>query len=82
MPFSTIRPSAITRIRSADRTVEAGGNYWLNALLLDEDHAHLRDTLLAETNQAGIATRPVWKPMHVLPMNASCHVLLSTSRSR
>ena len=42
-------------------------NYWLQALLLDEDQAPLRDAVLADTNDAGYMTRPVWTLMHRLP---------------
>lgn len=48
----------------------ARSNYWLNVLLLDEDLAGERDSLLAVTNDAGIMTRPAWTPMHLLPMFA------------
>ena len=48
----------------------AGSNYWLNALLLDEELACERDALLALTNDAGIMTRPAWTLMHRLPMFA------------
>ncbi len=47
-------------------------NYWLNAILLDEQQAHLRDSLLEATNSAGIMTRPFWTGMHKLPMFADC----------
>jgi perosamine synthetase len=50
----------------------ARSNYWLNALLLDEDQTHLRDQILSCTNDAGIMTRPVWTLMHRLPMFADC----------
>lgn len=42
-------------------------NYWLQTLLLDESHAHARDTILAATNDAGLMTRPAWTLMHRLP---------------
>lgn len=48
----------------------AHSNYWLNALLLDEDQAHHREELLQATNEAGLMTRPVWRLMHRLPMYA------------
>ncbi|MBM3952990.1 MAG: aminotransferase DegT, partial [Rhodospirillales bacterium] len=38
------------------------GNYWLNALRFDD--AETRDRFLAETNAAGIQTRPCWRPLH------------------
>lgn len=47
-------------------------NYWLNAFLLDEKHADMRDTLLGLTNEQGIMTRPVWKLMYKLPMYSHC----------
>lgn len=50
----------------------AESNYWLNALLLDEDKAGLRDEILERTNDAGIMTRPAWTPMHHLPMFSAC----------
>ena len=50
----------------------ARSNYWLNALLLDEDHAHERDQLLAVSNDGGIMTRPVWTLMSSLPMYEAC----------
>nr|WP_249780679.1 LegC family aminotransferase [Bradyrhizobium sp. dw_78] len=43
-------------------------NYWLNAILLDEAHASLRDEALTELNAAGFGARPAWTLMHRLPM--------------
>lgn len=48
----------------------ARSNYWLNALLLDEESAAGRDELLALSNNAGFMTRPAWTLMHRLPMFA------------
>lgn len=50
----------------------ARSNYWLNVLLLDEDKARERDTLLEMTNNEGIMTRPAWTLMHKLPMYRKC----------
>lgn len=47
-------------------------NYWLVSLVLAPQSAHLRDALLAATNDSGIMTRPVWRLMHRLPMFANC----------
>lgn len=47
-------------------------NYWLNAILLDEQHASDRDELLAKINDAGIMARPVWNLMYTLPMFKDC----------
>lgn len=46
----------------------ARSNYWLNALLLDNEIAHQRDEFLEATNDAGFMTRPAWTLMHKLPM--------------
>lgn len=47
-------------------------NYWLNALLLDQEDMALRDEILEKTNAAGIMTRPAWTLMHRLPMYQAC----------
>lgn len=47
-------------------------NYWLNALVLDEQYEHLRDDLLSALNDAGYVSRPVWTLMHRLPMFHAC----------
>jgi perosamine synthetase len=47
-------------------------NYWLNAILLDEANAGLRDDVLAALNNAGFGARPAWTLMHRLPMFAAC----------
>ena len=39
--------------------------------LLDQAHAHRRDAVLAAANDAGLMTRPLWRPMHLLTMYAS-----------
>ncbi|WP_322103816.1 LegC family aminotransferase [Paraburkholderia sp. J41] len=43
-------------------------NYWLCAILLDDEKE--RDACLEVTNDAGVMTRPVWEPLHTLPMFA------------
>lgn len=48
----------------------ARSNYWLNAVLHKDIAA--RDRFLEETNDSGIATRPVWELMNRLPMFAGC----------
>jgi perosamine synthetase len=59
-------------IKFAVEPVYARSNYWLNALLLDEEWADQRDSLLEQTNQQGIMTRPVWVLMQQLPMYQNC----------
>lgn len=45
-------------------------NFWLNAVLLDSRKE--RDEFLAETNAAGVMTRPIWRLMSRLKMYQTC----------
>lgn len=57
-------------------------NYWLNALILADEHAAKRDEILESTTQNGIVTRPVWDLLHTLPMYRDCPRMdLSTAES-
>ena len=47
-------------------------NYWLNTLVLDREHAAARDRLLEALHGHGIRARPLWTPMHLLPMYRDC----------
>ena len=47
-------------------------NYWLNTLVLDETSVDQRDDFLDATNSQNVMTRPVWTPLHLLPMYADC----------
>ncbi|ACX95482.1 LegC family aminotransferase [Halothiobacillus neapolitanus] len=47
----------------------ARSNYWLNAVRMSDRET--RDAFLAATNAAGVMTRPLWTPMHRLPIYAS-----------
>jgi aminotransferase in exopolysaccharide biosynthesis len=49
---------------------DCASNYWLNAFLC-KDRTE-RDVFLNETNQNGVMTRPIWEPMHTLPMFRDC----------
>lgn len=49
-----------------DEPAGAKSNFWLNAIIM-ENQAE-RDAFLKATNKAGVMTRPVWCPMHRLPM--------------
>ena len=46
-------------------------NYWLVALKLDRAVAAKRDDLLEALHAEGLKCRPLWTPMHLLPMFAS-----------
>jgi perosamine synthetase len=47
-------------------------NYWLNAVLLNQDQEDRREDVLARLNDNDLMTRPAWKPMHSLPMYENC----------
>ena len=49
---------------------EAKSNYWLCAVMTKNRLE--RDTFLTESNDAGLMTRPVWEPLHTLPMYSYC----------
>lgn len=63
---------AVDGVRFVTEPEGRRSNYWLNALLLDEDLADLRDEVLEKTNEAGIMTRPAWTLMHRLAMYQDC----------
>jgi aminotransferase in exopolysaccharide biosynthesis len=45
-------------------------NYWLNAIIC-QNKGH-RDSLLQETNEQGVMTRPIWELMNNLQMYKNC----------
>ncbi len=45
-------------------------NYWL--MCIELDNLKDRDLFLENTNSSGIMTRPIWKPMDLLPMYKHC----------
>lgn len=57
-------------------------NYWLQTLMLDEECAHQRDSILQSTNKSGIMTRPVWVLMNELDPYRDCLAMeLSVAKS-
>jgi perosamine synthetase len=50
----------------------AQANYWLNTLILDRDVSGDRDRLLSALQTHDIQARPLWTPMHQLPMYRDC----------
>jgi perosamine synthetase len=47
-------------------------NYWLNTLVLSPNMAAGRDIVLEVLNGAGLMARPIWEPLHTLPIYADC----------
>jgi perosamine synthetase len=63
--------AALPGVRFSREPDGTTSNYWLNAILLNEEHAHLRDDVLTALNDAGFGARPVWTLMHHLPIYAA-----------
>ncbi|MGG1312921.1 LegC family aminotransferase [Cohnella laeviribosi] len=63
---------AVSGISFFSEPEHAESNYWLNAIILNEPDMQLRDEILQETNKHGFLTRPIWTPLHLLPMYADC----------
>jgi perosamine synthetase len=58
--------SQVPEVRLVAEPPGCASNYWLQTLVLEPSKAHLRDRVLAATNDAGLMTRPVWMLMHRL----------------
>ena len=65
-----------TGLRFLEEPDGCKSNYWLNTLVLDESYVDQRDALLEATNSQNIMTRPVWTPLHLLPMYDDCPRML------
>ncbi len=67
--------SAFANVSQMNVVTEPAGcksNYWLQTLMLDESAADQKDAILAATNDAGLMTRPAWRPMHQLDSYQGC----------
>jgi perosamine synthetase len=64
--------AGLSGLRFVSEPAHGCSNYWLNAILLDDDSGAARDALLAATHEAGVLTRPAWTLMHHLPMYRDC----------
>jgi perosamine synthetase len=51
---------------------ETRSNYWLNAIRLDSNGRVSRDQVLSALNDANYQSRPLWQPLHRLPMYTNC----------
>ncbi|RIV39634.1 DegT/DnrJ/EryC1/StrS family aminotransferase [Micromonospora radicis] len=57
---------------------DTGANCWLTSIVVDPARAGWRAAdLAARLNSLGIETRPIWKPMHLQPVFAGAHSVLS-----
>lgn len=66
------RFAAVDGVSVADGPADCRVNNWLIALVLAPEHAALRDATLQALNDAGYQSRPIWMPMHELPMYKNC----------
>jgi len=64
--------ATVDGVRLVAEPARCTSNYWLQTLLLDADHADLRDALLKATNEGGQMTRPAWTLMHELAPYKNC----------
>lgn len=53
-------------LRWIDEPEHCQSNFWLGSLALVEPNAGLLERLLKASSEAGLMTRPIWKPMHLL----------------
>lgn len=47
-------------------------NYWFVTMILDETNASRRDDVMGALHDSGFLVRPIWNPMHTLPMYRDC----------
>ncbi len=64
--------AAIDELQFLAEPADSRSNYWLNALILKPQFADQRDAVLDGLNRAGYQARPLWQPMHHLPMYRDC----------
>lgn len=62
----------LTRVRLVAEPDGCRSNYWLQALILEEEDPALQTAILEQTNEEGLMTRPVWTPMHWLRPYQAC----------
>ncbi len=63
---------AVPHVESFQEPKRCRSNYWLNVMLLDSDDMDLRNDILKVLNEAGLMSRPIWIPMHMLEMYRDC----------
>lgn len=57
-------------IQFVKEPAQAKANYWVNTAITED--ISQRDTMLEQTNNNNVMTRPAWTPMHQLSMNSRC----------
>ena len=70
-------------VRLFQRAGDEDDNCWLTAVLVDPDAAGwTREDLRRRLDEAGIESRPLWKPMHLQPVFARARAHLDGSAER
>ncbi len=64
--------NTIEEVSFLEEPADSASNYWLNAIKLKEPNEPLLHELLSVLNKSGYQCRPIWEPMHQLPMYAAC----------
>ncbi len=64
--------SSVPQVRMVAEPEGCLSNYWLQTLLLDENHANWRDAILTATNDAKLMTRPAWNLLPELVPYREC----------
>ena len=59
-----------SQIKFREEPAESRSNYWL--MCIELENLKQRNHFLAETNQAGVMTRPIWQLMYKLEMYKNC----------
>lgn len=62
----------INEVRFFSETDCVRSNYWLNAIILDDDSKQKRDSILALCHEHKFMARPAWTPMHQLEIYEGC----------
>jgi aminotransferase in exopolysaccharide biosynthesis len=74
--------SKLEGVRLYSESEKCRSNYWLQTLILDQDHAYLRDEILGSTNSNGYMTRPTWELLNQLKPYTKMPLMdISTSES-
>lgn len=65
--------SAIEGVSLVTEPDDAQSNYWLQTVLLSDEVSGQRDEILQTLNASGFGARPVWRPLHLLPIYEGAH---------
>ena len=64
--------AAVPEVGFVTEPSDSVSNYWLNAIRLPGKSLEIRNSVLKILNDAGFQSRPIWEPMHQLPIYAHC----------